>query len=61
MPDEWGVIYSPQSIRQIIQYSFDRKHWNPLEPFWLLNGKYHDPYIKSSDHSGPRYLGETER
>jgi len=58
LPHEWGVIYSPQSIRQIIQYSFDRASWKPVEPFWILNDKYYDPYIKSSDHSGPRYLGE---
>lgn len=60
LPHEWGVIYSPQSIRQIIQSSLDREQWNPVEPFWKFNGAYYDPYIKSSDHTGPRYLGKNE-
>ena len=39
LPSEWGVIYSPQSIRQIIQYTFDRALWKPVEPFWIWDGK----------------------
>lgn len=57
---KWGVIYSPQSIAQIVQYSFDRDSWNPDEPFWVIDGKYHDPYLKSEDHSGPTYRGDDE-
>jgi hypothetical protein len=60
LPHEWGVIYSPQSIRQIIHYSLSRSSWKPVEPFWRLNGRYYNPYIKSDDHTGPQYLGETE-
>lgn len=56
----WGVIYTPKSISQIIQYSFERNSWDPAEPFWIMEGKYYFPYLKADDHKGPKYLGEDE-
>jgi GSCFA family len=56
---EWGVIYSPKSISQIIQYSFERDRWTPDEPTWCMDSKYYFPYLKSADHSGPMLLGES--
>lgn len=57
---EWGVVYTPQSIAQIIQYSFERSTWQPIEPFWIIDGKYLSPYLKADNHKGPKYLGEDE-
>lgn len=56
----WGVVYTPQSIAQIIQYSFERNNWQPEEPFWKIDGKYFFPYLKADNHNGPKYLGEDE-
>jgi len=56
----WGVIYTPQSISQIIQYSFDRDSWKPAEPFWVMDDKFYFPYLKAANHKGPKYLGENE-
>ncbi|OQW61923.1 MAG: hypothetical protein BVN28_06100 [Nitrospira sp. ST-bin4] len=60
LKDEWGVIYSPKSLAQIVQYSFDSANWGPSEPMWMLDSKYYFPYLKSADHSGPRLLGASE-
>lgn len=60
LKDEWGVIYSPKSIAQIIQYSFDSANWTPSEAMWLIDSKYYFPYLKSADHSGPKLLGSSE-
>lgn len=58
---EWGVVYTPKSIEQIIRSSFSDDFWPLCEPFWQLKGKFYYPYIKANDHSGPMYLGETEQ
>jgi len=55
-----GVVYTPQSIAQIMQYSFEGNTWQPKEPFWIINGKYFFPYLKANNHKGPKYLGEDE-
>jgi len=61
LPHEWGVVYSPQSIAQIVQYSVDSDRWEePQEPFWKRGGKYFDPYIKADSHAGPAFRGDTE-
>jgi hypothetical protein len=54
----WGAVFSSRSFEQIIQYSFETHLWDPAEPFWMIKGKYHDPYLKSSGEA--TYLGETE-
>jgi len=59
LPQEWGVIYSPQSIAQIIKYSLESETWKPTETFWEYTGKFHDPYIKAKNHSGPVVHGES--
>jgi len=60
LPHQWGVVYTPQSIMQIVQYSLDPSSWNPVERFWVRDGKYYDPYRKADDHGGPMYLGQSE-
>ncbi|MGV7930870.1 MAG: GSCFA domain-containing protein [Spirochaetota bacterium] len=56
----WGVVYNPQSVSQIIDYSVNTSYWTPTEKFWVINDRYYDPYRKSSDHSGPVDLGNSE-
>ncbi|MCB2141098.1 GSCFA domain-containing protein [bacterium] len=56
----WGVVYTPQSIAQIVRYSFERNTWHPVEPFWVIDNKYLFPYLKANNHKGPKYLGEDE-
>jgi hypothetical protein len=58
LPHEWGVIYSPQSFAQIIQYSLEPESWQPEEPFWLIDGKYYDPYVKAIKPIGPTLRGD---
>ena len=57
--DEWGVVYSPQTIRQIIQYSFEPNTWTPVEQFWIEDNNFFQPYRKANDHSGPAFLGNS--
>jgi len=59
-PDEWGVVYNPRSIRQIVSYSLEPQTWSPAERFWIIGGGYCDPYRKSPDHTGPVLLGGNE-
>lgn len=56
----WGVVYTPQSIAQIIQYSFETHKWHPEEPFWEIDNKYFFPYLKADDHKSPKYLGNDQ-
>jgi hypothetical protein len=55
-----GVVYTPRNIKQIIQCSFEPSSWNPIQKYWIDDNKYYEPYVKSKDHSGPRFLGKTE-
>lgn len=57
--DEWGIVYSPQTIRQIIQYSFEPNTWAPAEKFWIEDNNFYEPYRKANDHSGPAFLGNS--
>lgn len=56
----WGVVYTPQSIAQIIQYSFETEKWDPEEPLWKIGNGYYFPYLKADNHKGPKYLGEDQ-
>ena len=53
----WGVIYNPLSLSQIVQQSFEPDRWRPDEPYWVIDGVYHDPYRKADNHSGAYPLG----
>ncbi len=55
----WGAVFSPQSFAQIIQYSLETPTWTPDELFWIMEGKFHNPYVKGSIGT-PAYLGQTE-
>jgi len=55
----WGAVFTPQSFAQIIRYSFEPENWNPVEPFWIIDGKYYYPYLKSSFGTG-MLLGDNE-
>jgi hypothetical protein len=55
----WGAVFSPQSFAQIIAYSFETASWTPDELFWVMDGKYRNPYVKGGTGE-PAYLGETE-
>lgn len=55
----WGNVFTPQNFAQIMRYSFETETWNPAEPFWIIDGKYYDPYVKSHARSAV-YLGESE-
>lgn len=58
--DEWGVVYNIKCIRQVLQQAFDPVRFMPNEPFWIMDERFYDPYRKSSDHSGPTFLGQNE-
>ncbi len=59
LPHHWGVIYTPASLRQIVQYSVEPETWRPVEPFWADAAGVYDPYRKSDDHNGALRLGDT--
>lgn len=55
----WGAVFTPQAFAEIIRYSFETETWNPHEPFWVVKGKYHNPYVKSNINY-PVELGDNE-
>jgi hypothetical protein len=59
-PQVWGQVYTPQNIAQIVRYAFEPETWQPEEPFWVMSGKYHDPYLKGLKTGLPAYLGDSE-
>lgn len=44
----WGVVYNPKNIKQLIQMALDPTQFTSAEEFWVWGNDFRSPYIKAS-------------